>query len=87
MQKVVYDSVKKVVYDSVLLCAANHLIQCSKRTAYASKPDVKWIEYDDEHEEYNPFDDAAAAAEGEVTTVCSGNCRHVRTLHPLRIEC
>ena len=30
---------------------------CSKRTAYLQKPEARFFEYDDEQEEFNPFEE------------------------------
>ena len=38
------------------LIAAYHLVTCSKQTAYSKKPEQKFFEYDDELEEFNPFE-------------------------------
>ena len=36
--------------------SAYHLVTCSKQTAYSKKPEQKFFEYDDELEEFNPFE-------------------------------
>ena len=38
------------------LFSAYHLVTCSKRTAYQKKPEPRYFEYDDEQEEFNPFE-------------------------------
>mgnify|MGYP001551944710 CR=1 FL=1 len=48
----------------IFFSLANHLVSCSKRTCYSNKPEVKWFEYDDEQEEFNPFE---PYVEGKLT--------------------